>query len=323
MTDKSTSRPVLDVAVVGVGAFGTEHARLYAQRDDCRLVAVVDPDRGRAEQLAAELAIPAVLASVDGLLELEIDAASIANPGSAHVRTAEELLVRDIPVLLEKPVALTSVEGQRLLKAESRSQAFVMPGHILRFSRPYQELRAALRGGAVGAPLAMVLRKHRTVDHDRRYPSEHPVMLTGIHDIDLVLWLVEGPVVDVRSREIRTPGRNQPSVVTSELVTGAGVVITLVNTWTVPEGGAIPDSVEIYGTSGTLALDLVSRVRPNHVDGLDDELVPATGGGALSVEIDHFLACVRAGEPSAIITLREAVEAIALAERIIHAGAAV
>ncbi|WP_308797540.1 Gfo/Idh/MocA family protein [Agromyces silvae] len=325
MSENGARPDLLRVAVVGVGRFGREHARRYARRTDCRLVAVVDPDVGLAGEVAREFECEAfadLAALLDARPDARPDAVSIVNPGWAHVETAERVLGAGIPALVEKPVALTADDGHRLIEAERASSAFVLPGHILRFSTAYRELRARVRSGEVGRPVGMSFTKHRTRDHDARYPDEHPVLLTGIHDIDMALWLTGEPVVSVRSTERHAPGRNQPVAVFSDLETESGIAIRLVNTWSPAEGAAVPDRVEIYGTDGMLQLDLTPRVTNPGSAPLDDEFTPASGGGALATEIDHFLERVRLGEPSDVITLEEAIDAIRVAERVVQAGAA-
>lgn len=312
-------RQPLSVAVIGAGRFGRAHLERYAQRPDCRVVGVIgsSPDDMRA--LAASVGAPDAAVTLDELDDRDLDAASIASPSALHVSQASRLLARDVPVLVEKPVALSAADGHALLDAERRSAAFVMPGHILRFSAPYRSLRDRLRRGEVGRPLAISFTKHRTRDHDDRYPDEHPVTLTGVHDVDLALWLVGADVVDVRSSEVRVDGRAQPTAVFTDLTTAEGVHLHLTNTWSLRPGDHVPDRVEIVGEQGLLRLQLSPRVESGGAD-VDDEIAPAGGGGALSEEIDHFLGCVRRGEPSDVISLREAVAGLELVERIVQAG---
>lgn len=321
MADNAYGR-TLDVAVVGAGRFGAEHARRYAQRDDCRLSAVVDPDVARAEAVAARFDAAAVYSDLDQLVTAGVDAVSVVNPGAAHVATAETLLAAGVPVLVEKPVALTVAEGEQLLAAERESTAFVLPGHVLRFSAPYIELREQIDAGRVGTVLAIAFSKHRTIDHDVRYAAEHPVMLTGIHDIDMALWLTGERIRDVRSIERRTQGRNQPVAVFSELITESGIAVQLTNTWSLAEGALVPDRVEVFGTEGMLRLELAPRVSVPGGGPVDDELAPLHAGGALTAELDHFLRCVRTGRSSTVVTAAEAVAAIAVAERVVAAGGA-
>lgn len=309
----------LNVAVIGAGRFGRAHLERYALREDCRIVGIIDSAPDVARELASALGAPdaaATLADLDGRV---VHAASIASPSATHAAYARHMLARDVPVLLEKPVALGAADAHRLLEAERNSAAFVMPGHILRFCQPYRSLRERLHRGEIGRPLSISFTKHRTLDHDARYPDEHPVALTGIHDIDLALWLVGEDIVDVRSKEVKTPGRSQPTAVFTDLTTAAGVHLHLTNTWSLRPGDHVADRVEIAGEDGLLRLEYTPRVTSGG-GGSDDEIAPPGGGGALSEEIDHFLRCVRGGRPSDVITLDDAIAGLELVERIIATG---
>lgn len=270
--------------------------------------------------LAASFGAPDAAVTLEELDDRSVEAVSIASPSSSHVAHARRMLARNVPVLLEKPVAQSSSDARSLLEAELASKAFVLPGHILRFCEPYRSLRERLRRGEVGRALSLSFTKHRTLDHDDHYADEHPIALTGIHDVDLALWLVDDDIVEVSSTEVRVDGRSQPTAVFTDLTTSGGVRLHLTNTWSLRPGDHVPDRVEIVGEDGMLRLDLIPRVGSGN-GGADDDIAPVGGGGALSAEIDNFLRCVRRGAPSDVVSLEDAVAGLELVERIIAAGA--
>src|SRR3954447_24606650 len=111
----------ITVAVVGVGVFGRNHARIYKelelQGEPVRLLGVVDPDVNRADAVAREFECKA-FGSVHQLLTThsELQAASVAAPTVHHAQVARELMQTGVDVLIEKPVAATLAEADELVK---------------------------------------------------------------------------------------------------------------------------------------------------------------------------------------------------------------
>ncbi len=313
-------RPVR-VAVVGAGAFGILHARAFAANPDCSLVSIVDHDVSRAESLAAELGVDGAYASIeDALSSEEVDAVSIVTAGPFHLAPALAALSAGASVLIEKPVVLTPADGRILRDAAHHARGFVMPAHILRFAAPYRELHHRVSTGAVGAPRALSFRRHRTIEHDALFPDIHPVLMTMIHDIDLALWLTDAPAHRISAHQVEAPGRSQPLAVWAEVETADGTLLSFQVSWSL-SGGSLPDSLEVVGDAGTVALSLSPRVREPHTGAVvDDVLTPDAGHGALHEEIRAFVDGVRFCRAPDVVTLDDALMGIDLAERIVDAA---
>ncbi len=120
---------VLSVGVIGVGALGRHHARHLAQLDGARLVGVTDTDEARARTIASELSTEAC--DLETLLG-RVEAVTIAVPTPAHAEVGLRALERGIPVLMEKPLAATLAEADRLIATAARSGVQLQVGHIER-----------------------------------------------------------------------------------------------------------------------------------------------------------------------------------------------
>ena len=136
----ASSAPVR-VLLAGVGAFGREHLDRLAARADVRLVGVADTNPGALERIRflydALPYHPDPLRMID---ETEADAIVIATPAASHVEICVRALSRGLCVLLEKPVATSAEAASALLASGQKSTAFVLPGHVLRFSKDHQRL---------------------------------------------------------------------------------------------------------------------------------------------------------------------------------------
>ncbi|MFF8817181.1 Gfo/Idh/MocA family protein [Leucobacter sp. NPDC015123] len=316
------------IAVVGSGPFGALHAETLGRNPDVELVAIVNHDGVRARALADRLGVNAAYESVQELLDSEpVDGITVATANAHHVAPSIAALEAGVSVLLEKPVALTLDEAERLLAAERASTGFVFPAHLLRFAAPYQELRHRLQIGDIGAPRALSFRRHRGIDHDTRFPDTHPALMTMIHDIDLALWYDGSRPVSVTAREVRVAGRSQPTAVWAEVLTDAGSLWSFQVSWSL--GGrqgdpSLADALEIIGDEGALSLRLDPRVRSHSEadETVDDVLTPAAAHGAMEQEMRDFADAVRRGLPPTVVTLEEAVAGIRLAEQIVSSAAA-
>ncbi len=184
------SGPRLRVAVVGAGDFGRNHARVYGQLDEAELVGVVDADPERARRVAEEFST-AALPDIESLRG-KVDAASVAVPTIHHAAVGCRLLELGIDVLVEKPMAASLVEADRLIDAARRHGRVLQVGHLERFNPGMLAV-----AGAVQQPLYFEV--HRLGVFSPRSLDVDVVYDVMIHDLDILLALANSPVVEVRS----------------------------------------------------------------------------------------------------------------------------
>jgi predicted dehydrogenase len=209
---------LLRVAVVGVGSFGRNHARVYRELAEERrragaagqlecgvpnepasgslgcleLAAVVDRDRARAEAVAAEYGTHAY-SDLDALLASEkIDAATVAVPTNAHLAVARTLLEAGVDVLVEKPLAVDLAEADALIGLACQHGRVAQAGHLERFN-------PAVRAVLPHVTRPMFFEVHRLSVFTPRSLDVDVVMDLMIHDLDVVLSLVDSPVRDIRA----------------------------------------------------------------------------------------------------------------------------
>jgi predicted dehydrogenase len=176
------------VAVVGVGALGQHHARVYADLPEAKLAGVYDADAGRAAAIAARHSIRAF----GGLRELmdEADAISVAVPTVDHHRVARELLDAGKDVLVEKPMTARLDEAEDLIRLARERGAILQVGHIERFNPAVEPLRKAARN-------PRFIEVHRLSPFSPRSLDVDVVLDLMIHDLDIVLQLDGSPAVQV------------------------------------------------------------------------------------------------------------------------------
>ncbi len=186
----------LRVGVVGTGAFGRNHARVYRDLQaeaalNVQFVGVVDADEARAKTVAAEFATSA-FGSVAELLAAGVDAVSVAVPTSAHLAVAGELMQGGADVLIEKPLATSLAEADKLQSIAERNNRVAQVGHLERFN---PAVRATL-------PLLtnpMFFEVHRLSVFSPRSLDVDVVLDLMIHDLDIVLTMARSRVKEVRA----------------------------------------------------------------------------------------------------------------------------
>jgi predicted dehydrogenase len=214
--------PPLRVAVIGTGAFGRNHLRVYrelqtAHPDLVYLAALVEPDPARRDSFAAQYDIPA-FASVAELLatmpggplmarphrdmggvttdapidRAPIDAASICVPTIHHASVAADLLTAGIDILIEKPFAATLAEADNVVSLARDHSRIVAIGHLERFNPAVTATLAALNK-------PMFFEAHRLSIFTPRSLDVDVVLDLMIHDLDIVLSLTKSPVREVRA----------------------------------------------------------------------------------------------------------------------------
>jgi predicted dehydrogenase len=174
--------------VVGVGALGQHHARVFASLPEATLVGVCDVDAERARDVAARHGA-AVLADLDAVVGAA-DAVSVAVPTVDHHRVARRLLEAGKAVLLEKPMTATLGEADDLIALAAAKGAVLQVGHIERFNPAADLLLAEARN-------PRFIEVHRLGAFSARSLDIDVVLDLMIHDLDILLALDGSEVVQV------------------------------------------------------------------------------------------------------------------------------
>lgn len=178
------------VGVIGVGHLGQHHVKHYVSLKDANLVGIVDTDQERAVEISKQFDIP-VFNELQDLLN-QVDAVSIVTPTLYHAKIAETCITNDIHVFIEKPITETLEEAERLLVLSKEKDVMIQVGHIERLN-----------------PALLALKPYRVepkfLEIQRLAPytvrgTDVPVVLDKmIHDIDILLSLVDSPVKSIQA----------------------------------------------------------------------------------------------------------------------------
>ena len=188
----------IGVGVIGVGFWGRNHARVYKELKNARLIGVSDLDKARARKLAKEYGCRSYEKNHELLKDEEVDAVSVCTPTSTHFKTALQAIHYGKHVLVEKPLGESVIEGLEIVKEAERKRVKLSVGHIERFNPAVQKLKEIVKKNVIGDIILILSR--RVTRWPERIGDVGVVKDSAIHDIDVMRYLLDDDVVKVYAR---------------------------------------------------------------------------------------------------------------------------
>jgi predicted dehydrogenase len=217
----------LRIGVVGVGVMGSNHARVLAGLAGVTLVGIADPDRKQAEFVAQTLGCQGV-ATVGELLDLGLDAITIAAPTQLHHEIALACIARGVHVLVEKPIASSVEEGNDIVAAARRAGVTLMVGHVERFNPAVEAVKQAIRGEDI---LSIAIT--RVGPFPPRMSKIGVVIDLAVHDIDLIRWFTDSEIIDVQP-QVSSAVAEREDIALLQFRTASGVLAHINTNWLTP-----------------------------------------------------------------------------------------
>lgn len=314
----------IDIAVVGCGMMGRNHAHAASDHPCVNLAAVVDIDADTAGDVADRYGADA--ATTDHEVGIEsADAVVIATPEFAHADQAAAAMERGRHVLLEKPLTVDTDRARELAETADDGEMVSGVSFVLRYDPGYATARDTVRSGGVGDPVAVRASRGITTQESRRIGRRgHPLYYMNIHDIDAMCWCVEQDVTTVEAIERRGELNDVdvPDAVHATLSFEDGTIGSLSGYGTLPAGtpGGITADFEIVGSDGTVSVDTPGdTVEITDADGSDRPDTrhwPVVNGrmdGAVRRQMDTFVRAIR-DDGELLASLRDGVRAQEIAD---------
>lgn len=317
------SQTEVAVGLAGVGYWGAKLARNLQEIGSCRFVAVADPDDTRAMDVAGRYPDARPFGSLDDMLESdEIEAVVLATPAAEHHRHVVKALAAGKHVFVEKPLALSSLDGEELVAAAERAGRTLMVGHTFLYSEPVRLLRQLIQDGELGCPL-YVYGSRLNLGVIRE--DLNAWWNFGPHDVAILLHLLGEVPVSVSARQFNLLDRRLQDVAFVVLEFPSGVVGHIHTSWLDPrkvrqmtvvgrDKMAVYDDMDtesplrIYDKGVTQfsdTIDVDALAAPAGRESFGEFKLRVRAGGMvaprveprepLRTEIEHFLDCVRTG----------------------------
>lgn len=325
------------VGLAGLGRFGKLHLAVLQRLAGVDLVAICDPRPDEVAAVTSRNNAVAGFSDFESMLDgSTLDAVFIVTPEPLHPEQALAAISRGIAAFVEKPLAMTAAEGERISSAAQAADVPLQVGFVLRFDVQHALLKSQIARGDLGAVVS--LRTKRNVSK-AWFPDfgdrAHPIHETAIHDLDLLLWYAASPVTRVQAIARNLSGMRYPDGCWALLEFASGAVGIVETSWFIPAGapanvvtptwrGTIDAEIEVVGRAGTGRIRLLdaplSLWTPDYTAMPETGLWPEIAGavaGALREEDAHFIARVRGRLPESTASVADAVAGLRIAEAVI------
>lgn len=318
---------MIKVGLIGCGKITeVRHAPEYAENPDCEIVAYYNPNREKAEKLAA-LYGGKVYDSVEELLASDVDAVSVCVPNKFHDSVSVQALLAGKHVLCEKPMAITSEGCHSMLAAQKQSGKILMIGLNQRFAKAHVKGREIFQSGELGNLVAFETHfshpgpegwtgKADSWFFEKKTAAFGAMADLGVHKTDLLYFLTGKKIVKTFAVLATTDKKfsdGRPIEVDDNAmalyVNEDGVIGTMHAGWT--NYGAENNSTKLYCQGGVIRMyddpeySLIVEKKDGTVDKYDlDKLTSnkeqTTGGRTATGVIDAFIEAVKTGvQPNA------------------------
>ena len=297
----------LKVGVIGLGFFGSRHARVYKDHPTAELIGVADLDPARVAETVGLTGATGFADYLELLALPELQAVSICLPDRLHEDAAIAAALAGKAILLEKPLAHTAEAARRIVAAIERSGVRLMVGHILRFDARYVQVFDAATVENLGQPIHLRAKRNGIRSVARRLGARSSILFyMGVHDVDAMQWIGRSKITKVyaQKRELLATGNEDALYAVLNFENGA--IGSLDYSWAWPDGlmNGFRSAFEVVGTRSAAALDVsdqgLSFVTDAGTTGGDTHLWPEINGriaGGLADEIGHFVTATLAGTP--------------------------
>ncbi|RMH65863.1 MAG: gfo/Idh/MocA family oxidoreductase [Cyanobacteria bacterium J003] len=296
----------LRIGVIGVGNMGQHHTRVLSLLKDVELVGISDVNLERGIDTASKYRVKFFENYVDLLPHVE--AVCIAVPTRLHHEVGITCLRHGVHVLVEKPIAASISEAESLVNAAAECQCILQVGHIERFNPAFQELSKVLRTEEI-----LALEADRMSPYSDRANDVSVVLDLMIHDIDLLLELTNSPVVRLTAAGSRSANSGYLDYVTATLGFANGIIATLTASKvthrkqrriaahcknSLTEADFLKNEILIHRkTTASCSADHGQVLYRQ--DGLIEK-VYTSNIEPLHAELEHFVNCVRGGQPPSV-----------------------
>jgi len=279
----------INVGVVGVGYLGKFHAEKYVASAKAKLVAVVDTDQARAQEIGAAVGVDAT--TDYRALFGRVKCVSIAVPTRFHYQVARDFIDAGVDVLVEKPLTADIAEARELVAAAQQKNVILQVGHLERFNPAIRRLE-----GVVKSP--KFVECHRLAPFIERGTDVDVVLDLMIHDIDVIASLVRSPVVRVEAVGVPVL-TDKPDIANARITFANGCIANVTSSRVSLKRER---KVRFFQSDAYISIDYDQRRaqiyhKPAPGAGWLDiraENIEITDGDALADEIDSFLDCVAA-----------------------------
>jgi len=294
---------MIKVGIIGLGHLGSKHLRIYKElSDSVEIVGICDINESIAKKYSEEHQLPFVTDYKK--LKDQVDAVCICVPTESHFEVAKFFLENQKHTFIEKPISNTIEEADQLIALAEQNKLTIQVGHIERFNTAFQSIIHFTHN-------PLFIECHRLNHFPNRSLDIGVVMDLMIHDIDIILGLINHPLEDVQAVGINvlTPLEDIANV---RMTFSNGCVCNLTASRVSEE---VMRKIRIFQKNTYISLDYVKQeafIYKKHEQNILKHSLPIEKEEPLRKEIEHFIECINENKKP-IVSGVEAKEALEVA----------
>lgn len=296
----------LRIGVIGLGWFGEIHAETIKGIPNLELAALCTRTESRLAEQGKKFGVKKLYRDYRELLaDPEIDAVSICTMWDQHTEPAIAALEAGKHVFLEKPIASTVADAQKIVAASRNAKGILFIGHIVRFNPRYRMAKEAIDAGRIGKIVALSSRRNIPATWTPEILNKiGPIVGDAIHDTDIMLWFTGERIVSAYAQTVDVRGLKHPDIGQTMYRFASGATATLETVWCMPEKTPfdIDERMSIIGTEGIIHvqdtfpnLGIVDAGKLHSPDTTYWPMFEGVRGGALRDEFTYFTNCALEG----------------------------
>ena len=311
----------LRIGIIGIGWFGEIHAETIVGVPNLELTALCTRTPERLSAMGEKFGVTKLYRDYTDLLaDPDIDAVSICTMWDQHTEPAIAALKAGKHVFLEKPIASTIEDAQKIMAAAKGAKGILFIGHIVRFNPRHRMAKQAIAAGRIGEIVALSSRRNIPAVWTPTILNKiGPIVGDAIHDTDIMLWLTGDRIVSVYAQTVSVRNLKHPDIAQTMYRFAGGATATLETVWSMPDKTPfdIDERMSIIGTEGILHVQdtfpNLAIVDGNKLHSPDTTYWPVfdgVRGGALRDEFTYFARTALSGGKITIGTPEDATAAL-------------
>ena len=245
----------VNVGVIGVGAMGENHVRVYHKMEEANLIAVSDVSERALKKIEKKYGAKGYTEYVDLLQNPDIEVVSVCVPTTFHHAVVMEAIKHKKHILVEKPIAFTLNEAEEMISAAKEAGVILSTGHVERFNPAVQKAKELIDDGVIGDIVSAFAK--RVGPLPPRIKDVGVSIDLAIHDLDIMNYLFEENVTQVY-------GTMNSSFDDSEFEDHAEIMVSFENestgiievNWLTPYKRR---ELELTGTAGIISVDYIKQ----------------------------------------------------------------
>ena len=275
------------VAVIGVGFWGRNHARVFSELPESELVAVCDINPETAKFVAEKFDVEAYTDSKKLLKREDVEAVSICTWTTTHAKEAVRALKAGKHILVEKPIASTVAEAKKIVGMAEKEKRILMVGFIERFNPGVERTYEMIKKGKIGAVVSATAK--RVSEWPERIGDVGVVKDSAIHDIHVICSLFEEDPTTIFARTGRLKHKRFEDYAQIMLTFSHGKTAFIEANWLTPYKTR---QLIVTGSRGIIKLDYLTQEIA--LETAQQALMPRhKWEEPLKRELDHFVKCVK------------------------------